>query len=282
MIFAPAVLALIAVPAMAEETQSYVYSDDGKVFTVTFSGDEVSSIATKTNTITESDSTRTRTFITWIGEGPRPTGASTLDQGNELDSDEEDLWSSDDEGVFLEWPSGTSVSVDDDGNNTDNDPDSDSDDESPSGSVAPATYQSTSAEEAAEANGEARTYTYSDDDIFTVTFQGAGVEDIATTLKTITGSDSTRERTYLTYTGQGARPTGETSYGGADDSDAEDLYSSDDDGEFLSLHEAEEEVASSSAPAASEAPVVSSFDNAGEAASFGVKAVLAGLAMALL
>lgn len=274
MIFAPAVLALIAVPAMAEETQSYVYSDDGKVFTVTFSGDEISSIATKTNTITESDSTRTRTFITWNGEGPHPTGASTLDHGNELDSDEEDLWSSDDEGVFLEWPSGTSVSADDNGKNTDNQPEGDSDNETSSGSTS---------QEAAEAKGGARTYTYSDDSIFTVTFQGAGVDEIATTLKTITGSDSTRERTYLTYTGQGARPTGETSYGGADDSDAEDLYSSDDDGEFLSLHEAEEEAASSSvAAAASGSPAVSSFDNAGKAASFGVKAVLAGLAMALL
>lgn len=92
---------------------------------------------------------------------------------------------------------------------------------------------------------DARTYEYSDDRLFTVVFSGSNVGDIATTKTTITGKLSTRERTYLTYTGEGHRPTGEASLDDTDETDpeldAEDLFSTDDDGVFIAMHEDDED-----------------------------------------
>ncbi|PSK39968.1 hypothetical protein C7M61_001779 [Candidozyma pseudohaemuli] len=119
---------------------------------------------------------------------------------------------------------------------------------------------------------EARTYEYSDDRLFTVVFSGSNVQHIATTKTTITGDTSTRERTFLTYTGEGARPTGEASLNDTDESDpeldAEDLYSSDDDGIFIAMHEDEEAVTEeASGSASSEASSEASASDSGTLAS---------------
>ncbi|PVH14732.1 uncharacterized protein CXQ87_002879 [Candidozyma duobushaemuli] len=113
---------------------------------------------------------------------------------------------------------------------------------------------------------DARTYEYSDDRLFTVVFSGSNVEDLATTTTTIAKDSSTRVRTFLTYTGEGARPTGEASLNDTDESDpesdAEDLYSSDDDGIFIDMHEDDE-----AGSASSEASSGASASDSGASAS---------------
>ncbi|KAM3123149.1 hypothetical protein CJJ07_003166 [Candidozyma auris] len=102
------ILLALAAPAIAQTT-TYAYSDDGREYTVTLTGDKISDIATTVTTLSDDGSTRERTFLTYTGQGQRPTGdagpngpdESDSSDEDDLDDDAEDLFSSDDDGVIV-------------------------------------------------------------------------------------------------------------------------------------------------------------------------------------
>lgn len=140
MILQLALLALLGSPALADDTRTYVYSDDNE-FTVVFSGENVEYIATTTGTSTGSTTTRTRTYLTYTGPGTRPSGVVEGNVSLDSDSDEEDLFSSDDDGLIVQFD------LDDDETTSDTGSATGTASETTSGTVSETGSQTTSASE---------------------------------------------------------------------------------------------------------------------------------------